>query len=126
MATPREEFHASSRKEREESFRIEGGLLIRSVIPARGREPYEHSCEQAVYEEVAHTITEREGESFTMEDIRAATGHPWTQVAVAMAFLKERGCIVPSIRRKHNAAGDDVHLDAMIEWHALREKPAEA
>ena len=110
---------------RQESSRIEGGLLIRSVTPARGREPYEHSCEQAVYEEVAHTITECAGEPFTMEDIRAATGHPWTQVAVAMAFLKERGCIVPSIKRKHVAASGDTHLDAMIEWHALRERPAE-
>lgn len=48
------------------------------------------------------------------------------RMSLAMAFLKERGCIVPSVRRKHVAAGGDVHLDAMIELHARREEPAKA
>jgi len=49
---------------------------------------------------------------------------PWTQVAVAVAFLKERGCIRPTHGRKHEAATGDVFLDAMTEFHALREMHA--
>ena len=46
---------------------------------------------------------------------------PHTQVMTAMAFLKERGCIVPARERRHRAASDFVYEDALIEWHALRE-----
>ena len=46
---------------------------------------------------------------------------PSTQTAVAMAFMKERGCVVTRYRRNY-AAGRCVFEDAMIEYHALREK----
>ncbi|MCL4199367.1 MAG: hypothetical protein KJZ69_17890 [Phycisphaerales bacterium] len=46
---------------------------------------------------------------------------------MAIAFLKERSCIVPARNRKHVAASDFVYEDALIEYHALREKgPEEA
>ena len=108
----------------DESFAIEDGLLVRRVAPKRGA-PYEHTCTKQVYDDVAHAIEKLGAQTFTGEDIQAAIDAPFTQVAVAMGFLKERGCIVPARERRHKAAGDFVYEDALIEWHALREKPAE-
>ena len=107
----------------DETFTIIDRVMVRSVVPKRGT-PYQHTCELAVYENVAHTIDELDRAGFTLDDLQARTQAPHSQVAVALAFLKERGCIVPSVRRKHVAASGAVHLDAMTEWHALREKAA--
>jgi len=113
-----------------ETFAVDGpsGALLRRVVPKRGT-PYEHACTKQVYDDVAYAIEQMGSASFTMEDIRAKAGGgdeanmpPWTQVAVAVAFLKERSCIVPARERKHVAATDDVYLDGMIEYHALCEK----
>jgi len=106
---------------REESFSIRENILIQSVKPARGT-PYDHTCDQETFENVTHAIDQLGGGSFTGEEIREELQAPFTQVAVAIAFLKERGCIVPSVRKRSVAATSDVHCDAMIEWHALREK----
>jgi predicted Rossmann fold nucleotide-binding protein DprA/Smf involved in DNA uptake len=106
-----------------DTFRIEHGALIRSVIPRKGK-PYEHACTLAVYEAVAHAIDELEGEPTALDELVAQTGLPHSQVNVAMAFLKERGCIVPVRGRKHAAADGGagcVHLDAMTEYHALKD-----
>jgi len=113
--------------EREETFTVEEDVLTRSVTPAPGRgDPYEHTCDLEVYEAVAHAIDELDGASFTYEEIRRSINAPFSQVAVAIAFLKERGCIVPAQRRRSVAATDHVHLDAMTEWHARRETQEEA
>lgn len=113
--------------EREETFTVQEDVLTRSVTPAPGRgDPYQHTCDLEVYEAVAHAIDELNGASFTYEEVRQRINAPFTQVSVAIAFLKERGCIVPAQRRRSVAATDHVHLDAMIEWHARREKPEEA
>ena len=119
-----------------ETFIVDGpsGVLLRRVVPKRGT-PYEHACTKQVYEDVAYAIEQLGNASFTMKKVRAkaagggdeANMPPWTQVAVAVAFLKERSCIVPARERKHVAASDFVYEDAMIEYHALREKgPEEA
>jgi len=116
-----------------ETFIVDGpsGALLRRVVPKRGK-PYEHACTKAVYEDVAGAIDCLELGGFTLESVIATIGGgiaartpPCTQVAVAIAFMKERGCIVPARGRKHVAATDDVYLDAMIEYHALREKKPE-
>ncbi len=119
----------------DETFTIDGpsGALLRRVIPKRGT-PYEHACTKQVFDDVAYAIEQMGNASFTMEDIRFKAGGgdeanmpPWSQVAVAIAFLKERSCIVPARNRKHVAASDFVYEDALIEYHALREKgPEEA
>lgn len=90
-------------------------------MPARG-EPYQHRCELAAFEAVAHAAEEAAGEGFTLEEIADAEGLPFSQVAAALAFLKERGCVTVEGRRTYPAGGS-VHLDAMTEYHALREKP---
>ena len=113
-----------------ETFAVDGpsGVLLRRVVPRRGT-PYEHACTKQVYDDVAYAIEQLGNASFTMEEVRAKAGcgdeanmPPWSQVAVAIAFLKERSCIVPGRNRKHIAASDFVYEDALIEYHALREK----
>lgn len=105
---------------REEAFTIAENILTRHVVPITGRgKPYAHTCDLGVFENVAHAIDELSGASFTFEVIRDATNAPFSQVAVAIAFLKERGCVVPTQRRHHAAATESVHLDALVEWHAL-------
>ncbi len=59
--------------------------------------------------------------SHTDHALGTAGNVPWTQAAVAVAFLKRRSAIMPTVRRKHVAASSGVFEDAMIEWHALRE-----
>lgn len=108
---------------RDERFTVQENILTRRVRPARGT-PYAHTCDLDIFENVAHTIDELKGASFTVEIIRAATNAPWSQVAVAIAFLKERGCIAPTQRRQHAASTESVHLDAMVEWHALAQTSA--
>lgn len=104
-----------------DTFRIDGLQLIRAVTPARGR-PYEHTCWYLTFTLVGHVIDEADGRPFTLEDLHGWTDEPWTAVAVAFAFLKERGCVVAARNRKSRAATKDCHLDSLTEWHALREK----
>ena len=107
------------RPARQAAFAVEDGILVRHGVPSRG-EPYAHRCPLEAFEEVAYTIDEQE-QPFTLVDLQTATGLPFTQVAVSLAFLKERGCLLPVHGRKHKAASGCIHLDAMTEFHALRE-----
>ena len=59
---------------------------------------------------------------FNLEDLRHAANIPWSQAAVAFAFLKERSVVLPAGGRNHAAAGATPYEDAMVEFHALREK----
>lgn len=102
-------------------FTVEDGYLVRRVVPRRGT-PYEHRCPLDAFEAVAHEIDAMRPERFCLDDLQRRTGLPHSQVNVAFAFLKERGSVVPSGRaKKHAAAAVDVYLDAMTEYHALRE-----
>ena len=106
-----------------EDFGIAEKILTRSVTPVRGVS-YQHTCDLDVFEAVAHAIDALHGSSFTYEEFRQSAIAPFTQVSVAIAFLNERGCIVPAQRRRSVAATDCMHLDAMIEWHAIAERRA--
>ncbi|MBX3408220.1 MAG: hypothetical protein KF869_15825, partial [Phycisphaeraceae bacterium] len=94
--------------------------LVRSVVPMRG-EPYQHRCPEDAFEAVAYAVAEATS-PFNLEDLRHAANIPWTQAAVAFAFLKERSVVVPADGRNHAAAGATPYEDAMVEFHALREK----
>jgi hypothetical protein len=108
--------------DRTESFSIAGNHLIRSVVPARGQ-PYEHRCPRSSFEEIAHVIDElnRDGRTFTLEELVEITDLPSSQIAVALAFMKERGCVVTQWRR-NSAACSCLFEDAMTEYWALAEK----
>ena len=105
----------------DETFIVDRDHLVRSVVPVRGK-PYEHRCPQASYESVAHAADEMSS-GITLERLRAATNLPFTAIAVALAFMKERGCVVLERGRTNRAASKFLFEDAMIEYHALREKP---
>ena len=105
--------HEAQRPVREESFSVLDDHLIRSVVPARGK-PYEHRCPKWAYENVAHTAAEFGDKGFTLTDLVEWAAVNWTQAAVALAFLKERSCVVTRFKRNY-AASDDVHLDAMTD-----------
>ncbi len=107
--------------ERTETFTVDGTrALVRSVVPMKG-EPYQHRCPEDAFEAVAHAVAEATS-PFNLEDLRHAANIPWTQAAVAFAFLKERSVVVPAGGRNHAAAGTAPYEDAMVEFHALREK----
>lgn len=111
--------------ERTESFTVDrAGYLVRTIVPRSPSKPYEHRCSLAAYQRVANEIDALGEAGFTGEQIVASTGLPFTQVAVAIAFLRERGCIVTDHKRNYAPHGQvgGVHADAMLEYHALREK----
>ena len=111
-------------RDRQIAFRNQDGHLVRTVTGVDGRS-YTHRCELAVYEKVAWALEETaaEGNGIAINEIAAAERLPHTQVDVTLAFLHERGIIDRRHRRNYPASGG-VHLDAMIEWHALREEPS--
>jgi hypothetical protein len=106
--------------ERTETFTVDDTrALVRNVVPMKG-EPYQHRCPYDSYEAVAYAIAEAKS-GFNLEDLRGAASVPWSQAAVAFAFLKERSVVIPAGGRNHAAAGTTPFEDAMIEYHALRE-----
>ncbi|GIK15669.1 MAG: hypothetical protein BroJett003_24200 [Planctomycetota bacterium] len=112
-------------RERSETFEVLDGHLIRKVLPARGQ-PYEHRCPRAAFEQIAHAAEELGGSGFTLEDLvayerGAGRDVTFTNVAVALAFLRERSILDARYRRNY-AVTRSVHLDAMTEFHALATK----
>jgi len=105
--------------DRNETFAVEDDYLVRRVVPRRG-EPYEHRCPRASFEQIGHAIEEVSNDAFTLESLVEREDLPFTQVAVALAFLKERGIVETRYRRNYGAT-TSVHLDAMTEFYALAE-----
>ncbi|MCC7350200.1 MAG: hypothetical protein IT446_06490 [Phycisphaerales bacterium] len=113
-------------RDRDITFRHEDGCLVRTVAGADGR-TYTHRCSLEVFEKVAWVLEETpaEGNGVAINEIAAEHDLPHTQVDVTQAFLQERG-IIDRRHRRNYPASDSVHLDAMVEWHALREEPKPA
>ncbi len=108
------------RRQRMETFDALDGHLVRKVVPRRGK-PYEHRCPLASFEQIAHAAEGFGEDGFTLETIVEHEDLPWSQVAVALAFLRERGILDVRYRRNY-AATSCAHLDAMTEYWALAEK----
>ena len=111
-------------RNRDIRFRHEDGCLVRTVAGADGRS-YTHRCTLDVFEQVAWVLEQapHEGRGLAINEIAAADDLPHTQVDVTLAFLLERS-IIDRRHRRNYPATDSVHLDAMVEWHALREEPS--
>jgi hypothetical protein len=109
---------------RDVRFTHEDGCLVRTVTSdiTDGR-TYHHRCDRAMFEKVAWAIAETpaEGVGTTLAIIAKAERIPFTQANVALEFLKKRGLVEVRHRRCYPATAD-VHLDAMIEFHALAEE----
>lgn len=76
--------------------------------------------EKAVAEAVDQTPAE--GAGVVLEPLARSLDRPYTQVNVALEFLKERGVVTTRARRNYPASNFAIE-DALIEYHALREKP---
>lgn len=109
-------------------FFVQDGCLVRIVAGDAGDAPpdsppdrtYTHRCEKQAFETVAHAVgeTPAEGAGTSHAEIAKTESLPFTQVNVALEFLKERGLIDVRHRRCYPAT-PDVYLDAMVEYHAL-------
>ncbi len=111
-------------RERTEIFEVFDDHLVRKVIPAPGQ-PYEHRCPRGSFEQIAHAAEELGEQGFTLDSLlkyerQAGRDATFTSVAVALAFLRERGILDVRYRRNY-AATTCVHLDAMTEYWALAE-----
>lgn len=100
-----------------EVFDVRHDVLSRSVAPSRGR-PYEHCCTRETFVAIARHIDASGSASITIDTLYATLALPHTQIAVAIAFLKERGCLVVARRRSY-AATRAFFEDAMCEYHSL-------
>jgi hypothetical protein len=108
----------------QETFTVDAYDLVRSVVSRNGT-TYEHRCTLASLVAISHTIDEWSdelGRGFALHGLRHAAKVPLTQAAVALAFLREHCIVTPVHGRRHVAAEPgSTHLNAMIEFHALRE-----
>jgi len=107
--------------QRETRFSVEDGCLVRTVVGGDGR-TYTHRCERKVFETVAHAIQETpaQGEGTTLTLISRQEKLAFTQVNVALEFLKERG-IVDVRHRRCYPGTTSVFEDAMVEFLVLDE-----
>lgn len=112
------------RDQRDITFQVIDDRLVRTVTLPNGR-TYTHRCTRDVYREVAYAIEERAADGVTMEIVADAIDAPYTQVNVAMEFMKERGCVEVRHRRTYATSGC-LYEDAMIEFMYLAECPDEA
>ena len=71
---------------------------------------------------MAHAVEEAGEVGVTLETIAEAEDAPYTQVNVALEFLKERGCVEARGRRTYPASKATFE-DAMVEFHFLAEMP---
>ncbi|MEX2387542.1 MAG: hypothetical protein WD534_06660 [Phycisphaeraceae bacterium] len=104
-------------------FDVIDDTLVRTVaFPFSDREGYIHRCTRKVYEDVAYAIQERVKEGATLDSLVEALDAPFTQVNVALEFMKERGCVVTRGRRSYPAS-TCLYEDAMVEYLFLAEAP---
>ena len=103
-----------------QAFTVELGYLVRTVTRRAGG-TYCHRCSLETYKAVAYFIEEnaRAGVTSGMlwQELRDV---PCTQASVAVAFLKERGCLDVRHRRVFPASSFFVE-DALLEFYALGE-----
>ena len=103
------------RRQRTVEYTADEYSLRRDVQFDDGR-GYAHRCERKVYEAVA--LHFEDGHGHTLEEIARALSLPYTQVNVAMEFMKDRGVIEVRYKRTSYAASRCVFEDAMIEYLA--------
>jgi hypothetical protein len=106
-------------------FEVEHGQLVRTVSTLNERW-YSHRCTLESYTEVAYFVEEHAAEGVTTTMLWESLHEvPCTHASVAIAFLKERGCVEVRGRRMFPTS-DSFFEDAMVEIHALAEEPPDA
>ena len=107
------------RQPRDVQYAVMDDRLVQTVTPSRGSQ-YVHRCTRRIFEDVCYAIEARPAEGVTMVTLAAALDAPYTQVNVALEFLKERGCVKTRLRRSYPAS-NMLFEDAMTEFFALAE-----
>lgn len=106
------------RSQRDVVFEVCRGRLVRHVRLANGR-GYTQHCTLEVLEQVACLVEARGGDGVTTNELWASLPDlPCTQISIALAFLKDRGCAEARGRRSY-AASATLYEDAMTEFHYL-------
>jgi len=99
-------------------FAVRRGRLLRQVRLKDGR-TYTQHCTLEVFEAVAQLVEARREDGVTTNELWSALPDlPCTQISIALAFLKDRGCVETSGRRSH-AASATLYEDALMEFHYL-------
>ncbi len=101
---------------------VDDHLEMKVVFPDNPSRDYVHRCTRDIFREVAFTIEEKAAGGTTLEDLVAAMDAPFTQVNVALAFMKERGCVEVRRRRTYPASVA-MYEDAMVEFTYLADAP---
>ena len=105
-----------------QSFQVEQGHLVRTVAKRDGR-TYCHRCSLESYTAVVHFVDEHADQGITTTTLwEHLADVPCTQASVALAFLKERGCLEARFRRLFPTS-DVFFEDALLEFHALAAEP---
>src|SRR5262249_56821812 len=106
------------RSQREIMFEVQRGRLVREVRLKDGR-TYAQHCTLDVFEAVAQFVEARGADGVTTNELWTALPDlPCTQISIALAFLKDRGCVETSGRRSY-AASATLYEDALMEFHYL-------
>ena len=106
-------------RQRDVTFRVQDDHLeMHIAFPKQPNRNYVHRCSRDIFREVAYAIEDHAAGGTTLEQIVDAIDAPYTQVNVALAFMKERGCVEVRHRRTFPAS-DIVYEDAMIEFMYL-------
>ncbi len=101
-----------------QEFTVERGWLVRTVRTTKGG-TYQHRCSLDAFKAVCWFIEERAGDGVTSDMLwQNLPDVPCSQAAVAVAFLKERGCLAVEHRRCLPTS-DVFFEDAMVEFHAI-------
>jgi hypothetical protein len=118
--------HRNRPRNREVTFDVvDDHLEMQVTFPDASDRNYLHRCTRDTFREVAFTIEEHAAPGsggMTLEDLVAAMDAPYTQVNVALAFMKERGCVEVRRRRSYPASAQ-LYEDAMIEFMFLAQLP---
>lgn len=101
---------------------VDDHLEMKVVFTDNTARDYVHRCTRDIFREVAFTIEEKAAGGTTLEDLVAAMDAPFTQVNVALAFMKERGCVEVRMRRTFPASAA-LYEDAMVEFCYLVDAP---
>lgn len=106
-----------------QEFTVERGWLVRTVHTTKGG-TYQHRCSLDAFKAVCRFIEAHADEGVTSGMLWNSLAHvPCTQAAVAMAFLKERGCLAVE-RRRCFPTSAVFFEDALVEFHALEAQQA--
>jgi site-specific recombinase XerD len=98
-------------------FRV-GDRLHRTVSMNDGRS-YAHNCTLDTFKQVAHALAEAKRPT-TLKEVAEQEQLPYTEVNIAIEFLKERG-LLETVRRRSLPASRTFFECAMTEFYALQD-----